>query len=161
MSTEELKALPVKEHTRDNCVLLLWAPAPLLKEAIELCEAWGFHYQTCAIWDKERIGMGYYFRQQHEHLLVATRGSPRVPLPGNRPPSVLRAPRGKHSQKPAKVYELIEQMYPGFEKIEFFARPTKQREGWTYWGNEVPNSQLGVDASSGRQDAPIGEGEAQ
>jgi N6-adenosine-specific RNA methylase IME4 len=161
MRLEELKALSVKEHARDNCVLLLWAPAPLLKEAIELSEAWGFRYQTCAVWDKERIGMGYYFRQQHEHLLVATKGSPRVPLPRNRPPSVLRAPRSKHSQKPAKVYELIEQMYPNFEKIELFARPTKPRPGWTFWGNEVPKSHLRADTKSVLRDTETKEGRTQ
>lgn len=137
LSLEELKTLPVKEHTRDNCVLFLWAPAPMLRQAFELMEAWGFSYETSAVWDKMRIGMGYYFRQQHEHLLLGTKGSPRVPLPRNRPPSILRAPRGKHSQKPAKVYELIERMYPHFAKIELFARPTQLRPGWTFWGNEV------------------------
>ncbi|MGB9023184.1 MAG: MT-A70 family methyltransferase [Candidatus Bathyarchaeia archaeon] len=161
MSLEALKNLPVRDIAKEDCVLLMWAPAPLLKQAIELVEAWGFSYCTGAIWDKERIGMGYYFRQQHEHLLVATKGSPPSPLPADRPASVLRAPRGRHSEKPSQCYELIEKMYPRFRKIELFARPTKPRPGWRYWGNEVPKSQLEADTKNSSQDTAIKEGRTQ
>jgi len=41
--------------------------------------AWGFSYRTCAVWDKEVIGPGHFFRQQHELLLLAARGSPPPP----------------------------------------------------------------------------------
>lgn len=86
--------------------------------------------------------MGYYFRAQHEVLLLATKGNPPVPAERNRPPSVIHAARAGHSEKPEKVYELIEQMYPNFEKIELFARPRKPRPGWKFWGNEVPTRDL-------------------
>jgi N6-adenosine-specific RNA methylase IME4 len=135
MSHDELCAIRVP--AAEDAVLFLWATSPKLAEAIRVLEAWGFSYRTCAVWDKERLGMGYYFRQQHELLLVAARGSLPVPEPSARPASVLRVKRGKHSAKPALVYELLESMYPAFterDRIELFNRT--DRPGWTAWGNE-------------------------
>jgi len=42
--------------------------------------AWGFEHKSQAVWDKGHVGVGYWFRGQHELLYVATRGdvSPRV-----------------------------------------------------------------------------------
>jgi N6-adenosine-specific RNA methylase IME4 len=62
-----------------DCILFLWSTVPLLAESLEVVAAWGFIYKSCAMWDKERIGMGHYFRIQHELLLVATRGAPGTP----------------------------------------------------------------------------------
>ena len=138
MTFEELKNLPVPDIAGENCVLLLWTPACKLIEAASLLNAWGFLYRTHAVWVKNTIGMGYYFRAQHEVLLLGIKGTPPAPSENNRPPSVIRARRRGHSEKPEKVYRLIEQMYPHIEKIELFARPKKPRPGWTFWGNEVP-----------------------
>jgi N6-adenosine-specific RNA methylase IME4 len=135
MSHEELCALRVP--AADDAVLFLWATSPKLAEAIDLIDRWGFSYRTCAVWDKELMGMGYYFRQQHELLLVAARGSLPVPVPAARPASVFRVKRGKHSAKPTLTYELLESMYPTFteqDRIELFNRT--DRPGWTSWGNE-------------------------
>jgi N6-adenosine-specific RNA methylase IME4 len=136
MTHEELKNLPVPDIAGETCVLFLWAPACKLLEAASLLNSWGFSYRTHAIWVKNKIGMGHYFRTQHEVLLIGTKGNPPTPAENNRPPSIIRARRRRHSEKPEKVYELIEQMYPSFEKVELFARKT--RKGWTSWGNEVP-----------------------
>jgi N6-adenosine-specific RNA methylase IME4 len=135
MPLEAICDLPVP--AAPDAVLFLWATSPKLAEAMQVIERWDFSYRTCAIWDKERMGMGYYFRQQHELLLVAARGALPVPEPSDRPPSVIRLPRGAHSDKPAIVYGLIERMYPTFtadDRLELFAR--QSRAGWTMWGNE-------------------------
>jgi N6-adenosine-specific RNA methylase IME4 len=135
MDMTELCALPVNELAADNSVLFLWVTAPKLWEGLQLINAWGFTYRTGGVWVKDKIGMGYYFRSKHEHLLIGTKGNPPLSDPSKRPPSVIEAPRTEHSEKPAVVYEIIEQMYPSFKKIELFAR--KAREGWTAWGNKV------------------------
>jgi len=135
MTLEAISQLAVP--AAPDAVLFLWATSPKLAEAMQVIERWNFSYRTCAVWDKERMGMGYYFRQQHELLLVAARGALPVPEPSDRPPSVIRLPRGTHSDKPAVVYGLLERMYPTFtaeDRIELFAR--QPREGWTMWGNQ-------------------------
>jgi len=136
MSLDEMCALPIP--AADDAVLFLWATSPKLADALRLVDAWGFSYRTCAVWDKEVIGMGYYFRQQHELLLVASRGELPVPKPSHRPPSIIRRRRGRmHSAKPPAVYEMLEKMYPHFrptDRVELFARTA--RPGWTAWSNE-------------------------
>jgi N6-adenosine-specific RNA methylase IME4/ParB-like chromosome segregation protein Spo0J len=136
MSTNAICALPVKELATDAAVLFLWTTAPHLPEALQVVAAWGFTYKTHAVWVKDWIGLGYFVRNQHELLLVATRGDMPSPSPANRPSSVIDAPRRGHSRKPDEAYEMIEQMYPELPKIELFARHT--RPGWDAWGNEIP-----------------------
>jgi N6-adenosine-specific RNA methylase IME4 len=51
------------------------------------------------------------------------------------PPSVIFAPRRKHSEKHDVFAEMIEQMFPNVPKLEMFAR--KPRDGWDVWGNEI------------------------
>lgn len=140
MSLDEICELPVGDIAADDCTLFLWTTSPKLAESLEVVNAWGFIYRTCAVWDKDRIGMGYYFRQQHELLLVATKGSPPAPEPANRLPSVFRIKRSEiHSAKPPQVAEAIEAMYPGLHspehKIELFCRTP--RAGWAIWGNQA------------------------
>lgn len=134
MSLDEIKALDMDKVAFDDCVMFMWATSPKLAEAFSVLDAWGFNYRTCAVWDKQKIGMGYYFRQQHELLLVAVRGQPPTPAPADRPSSVLSFPRGQHSAKPHEVYEIIEAMYPTLPKLEMFCRTP--REGWGTWGNQ-------------------------
>ena len=133
MDLEAIKGLSVP--AADDSVLFLWATSPKLVEALKVMEAWGFQYRTCMVWTKDRPGMGYYARQQHELLLIGKRGDLKAPDPEDRPSSLIEAPRGKHSEKPGEVYQLLERMYPLGTKVELFAR--NERDGWACWGNQV------------------------
>jgi N6-adenosine-specific RNA methylase IME4 len=135
MDHSAICGLPVGEITTTDAVLFCWATSPKLAEAMRVVEAWGFTYRTCMVWVKDRIGMGYYARQQHELLLIATKGSPPVPEPSTRPPSVLNAPRDRHSAKPLAFRGLIETMYPDLPWVELFCRTPG--DGWGVWGNEA------------------------
>jgi N6-adenosine-specific RNA methylase IME4 len=135
MTLEEICALPVSELAADDALLYLWATAPKLAECILVLEAWGFAYRTNLVWVKDKIGMGYHARNQHELLLVAKRGSIPPPAPGDRVSSVIHADRTEHSAKPAIFYELIERWYPSLPKIELFSRAP--RTGWAAWGNQA------------------------
>jgi N6-adenosine-specific RNA methylase IME4/ParB-like chromosome segregation protein Spo0J len=134
MALEEIKALPIPAG--EDAVLFLWAVSGLLPQAFEVIEAWGFECKSCLVWIKPSVGPGVWLRNRHELLLVARRGAFPPPEPEDRVDSVLEAPRGRHSQKPECLYELIERMYPHASKLEFFARA--RRPGWVAWGNEVP-----------------------
>lgn len=135
MNLDEICNLSVGDIATDDAILFLWATSPLLVQALQVIDAWGFGYRTCMVWAKDKIGMGYFVRQQHELLLIAKRGSPPMPAPANRPSSVVVAPRGKHSEKPERFYEIIEAMYPELPKVELFQR--RARVSWVGWGNEA------------------------
>jgi N6-adenosine-specific RNA methylase IME4 len=134
LSLEEIRA--IAPPTAENAVLFLWAVNCRLREALALIEAWGFDYGTNLVWVKPSIGLGNIFRNRHELLLFGRRGNLHGPDPEDRVDSVLEAARGRHSEKPEVVYELIERMYPEASKLELFARGAP-RPGWVAWGNEV------------------------
>ena len=134
MNLDEICALPVGDLATDDAILYLWATAPKLVECIEVLSAWGFEYRTNIIWDKQKIGMGYHARNQHEILLIAKRGEIPPPEAGKQVASVYSEPRGKHSSKPKFFHEMIEAAYPQLPKIELFCR--EPRDGWAVWGNQ-------------------------
>jgi N6-adenosine-specific RNA methylase IME4/ParB-like chromosome segregation protein Spo0J len=135
MDLEAIKRLLVRDLATEDAILFMWATSPKLAEAISVVEAWGFTYRSSAIWVKNQLGMGYYFRQQHELLLIATRGSMPAPAPADRPRSVFTSDRTEHSAKPAEFAEFIERMYPTLPRIELFCR--SPRHGWDVWGNQA------------------------
>jgi len=134
--TDEICARPVADITADDCALFLWATVPMLPDALRVMAAWGFEYKSHCIWAKDRIGTGYWFRNQHELLLVGTRGSIPAPAMGTQIASLVDAPVGKHSEKPDAFYEMIEGYFPSLPKIELNARAA--RPGWDAWGYEAP-----------------------
>jgi N6-adenosine-specific RNA methylase IME4 len=119
-----------------DAVLFLWAVSSLLPDALEVMDAWGFVFKTTLVWVKPSIGLGAWVRHRHELLLVGQRGNHPAPPPKARPDSVLEAARGRHSEKPVQIYELIERMYPRARRLELYARG-RPRPGWTSWGNET------------------------
>jgi len=135
MTLQDIKELPIHSNIAENSALFLWATNPCLLWAIEVLEAWGFTYKTNYVWLKDKIGTGFYNRGQHELLLIGVRGSIGAPADGDRLPSVIKAPRTVHSEKPEQVYGIIEKMYPNRKYLELFAR--KKRENWASWGDEV------------------------
>lgn len=136
MSLADICALPVPAD--DNCVLYLWATAPLLVEALQVVDAWGFTYKTSAVWDKEKIGVGYWFRGQHELLLVGVRGKVSPPPQPLRVSSVYREARTAHSRKPDIVRTHIASWFPDVPKLEMFCRYPSP--GWHVWGNQVDST---------------------
>lgn len=136
MTISEIQALDVPAG--DDCVLYLWATVTHAQEAFDVLEAWGFEYKTQAVWKKERLGVGYWFRGEHELLYVGTRGDASPPDPDARRSSVFSEPAREHSRKPEIVRTHIEQAHPDARKLEMFARDGKT--GWELWGDETPET---------------------
>ena len=133
LPTDAIKTLTIP--AADDCALFLWATVPMLDQAIEVMKAWGFAYKSAMFWNKDRTGTGYWTLNRVEILLIGTRGNVPAPNPGEQPPQVIEAARGRHSEKPAIFAEIIERLYPSVPKLEMFAR--EARPGWDVWGNEV------------------------
>lgn len=133
MSLADIKALPVADVAAKDCLLFMWTVSHLQGAAFEVADAWGFKPVSVAfIWNKGRMGMGYWTRQDSEICHLFKRGKPRRLSRGVR--AGIAAPRREHSRKPDEQYERIERLVAG-PYLEMFARQT--RPGWTSWGNEV------------------------
>ncbi len=131
-------ARDVASIAAEDCVLFLRATAPMLLQALSVVSSWGFAYKTHFVWAKDRIGTGYWCRNKHELLLIATRGRIPAPAMGTQADSLIEAPVGEHSEKPHEFHEIIERYFPSLPKIELNAR--RARPGWDLWGNEAPDN---------------------
>lgn len=60
MDLDEIKNLPIREIAAANCILFLWVTFPLLKEELEVMEAWGFKYK----------GLGFYGLNEIKNQMV-------------------------------------------------------------------------------------------
>ena len=136
MKTIDICKLPVQDICEKDCLLFLWVISPMLKQGIEVGEAWGFQYITVGfVWDKQRILPGRYTMSQIEQCLIFRRGKIPKPRGKRNIRQFLSVKRGKHSVKPYEVRQRITEMFPHHEKIELFAR--ERFAGWDAWGNEV------------------------
>ena len=134
------KIMDIEPPAAKDAVLFMCAPNPMLKQAIQVAESFGFSYKTNIAWVKNKAGTGHYVRGKHELLLICTKGDIGTPKEEDRPDSVIKAPVGKHSQKPEIIFSIIEKMYPtssGHKYFEMFSRPKTKRQGWKYWGLEA------------------------
>lgn len=140
MKTEDIKRLPIKRlHDPEGCHCYLWVTNNHLKDGFEVLEAWGFQYITMITWQKDRAGLGQYFRGLTEHCLFGTTKK-RLPykiIDGKRQQGVTGfiEPRREHSRKPDTMRKMIETVSHG-PMIEIFAR--QEYKGWDCYGNELP-----------------------
>jgi N6-adenosine-specific RNA methylase IME4 len=110
-----------------------------LFESQRLFAAWGFVFKSSFVWVKPTIGIGNYWRNAHEFLLLGVRGG--LTAQDKSLPSWLEAAREGHSEKPERVRHLIERLSPG-PYLELFGR--QRVEGWTVWGNECRPSSMSL-----------------
>lgn len=139
MSLYEILDLPVAEVADEPAHLYLWVPNALLREGLQVVEAWGFQYKANLVWHKVRKdggpdgrGVGFYFRNTTELILFGTRGkNARTLAPGRRQVNIIRTMKREHSRKPDEQYKIIEACSAG-PYLELFARGC--RKGWSAWG---------------------------
>lgn len=130
-------------HEHAHCYM--WVTSNFLPDGLWLMKEIGFSYKTTLCWAKPRIGIGQYFRGQHELVLFGVRGRGMHPsvYTGRRDvSSLLEADHGfipgtrhrKHSEKPGEFYATVEARSKG-PYLEMFARRARRR--WKSWGNEI------------------------
>ncbi len=131
----------------DDAVLFMWRVSSQVEEAYRVVRAWGFTPKSELVWlkrtatGKRWFGMGRSVRAEHETCVIATRGRPVRLLANVR--STFEAPAGRHSAKPDVFFDIVESLYAG-PYVELFAR--RHRDGWTCFGNELPQ-RTAADAS--------------
>jgi N6-adenosine-specific RNA methylase IME4 len=149
-SVDQIAALPVANLAAKDCALFIWGIWVMFPEVLQVVDAWGFTYKTCAFnWSKAnvsqidmfrsdadtQIGLGYWVRQDSEFCLLATRGIPKRKST-NIHQGIIELLR-EHSRKPDCVYGRIEHLVDG-PYLELFARQT--RPNWTSWISRCSSS---------------------
>ena len=144
MPLADLKKLPVARISDSTAVCFMWATNPLLKQAFELMEAWGFQYKTIfKVWLKRTaggtpvIGTGWYTRPSVELLLVGTKGGGYMSWKTTcSEPQEHPGLRRIHSEKPPEIRDSVRDFFNVPNRIELFAR--QRAPDWDAWGLEVP-----------------------
>ena len=124
--------------TSENSIMFLWTIDKYLFEAQQIAEKLGYKLHARMIWNKVNgIPAAFTIRYGHEYLLYMYKGKllPIKKEERGKIHSVFTEKVKKHSQKPIIAYEIIERLYPNTNKLEMYARNT--RENWDCWGNEV------------------------
>lgn len=145
MTIEDIKRMGVGAAgggiANEDCVLFMWATFPMLREALDVIEAWGFSYKTVAFnWVKQNrngtgifMGLGNWTRSNSEICLLATKGKPKRISGSVR--SIVLSPLQQHSRKPAEIRDRIVELMGDLPRIELFAR--EAAPGWDVWGNDA------------------------
>ena len=153
LNIKDLRNLPIKDISDNDCILFMWVTMPKLNECFDLIKAWGFEYKTVAfVWIKTNkrkavnqssffpeesfddfMGLGRWTRANAELCLLATKG--RIQRIGKGVKQIIYSPIQKHSQKPDETRDRIIELVGDLPRIELFAR--QKTEGWNIWGNEL------------------------
>ena len=138
LKLHELKQLDVRSISDEDCLLFMWTTGPQMANSIILGEAWGFEYKTVAfVWDKMVHNPGRYTLSQTEFVLVFKKGKIPSPRGARNVRQLITSHRNEHSTKPIEVIDGITKMFPEQNKIELFARSS--RNGWDNWGIDAPS----------------------
>jgi N6-adenosine-specific RNA methylase IME4 len=143
MTIADLKALPVQALSDNPCALLMWFTGSFAKEAIEVCEAWGFKFiRIDTVWEKikktggKHAACGPWGMSNAEFVLLGTKGKA-CSMQKVRNQYVIQKAcyTGVHSEKPESILELFDKRFGDVPRLELFSR--KHRQGWDCFGDEV------------------------
>ncbi|MYA29218.1 MAG: hypothetical protein F4090_02570 [Nitrospira sp. SB0672_bin_25] len=144
MNYDEIAAVPVAKWADDEAFLWLWATnsrsrssgKPILMQAFELMDTWGFRYYTTLTWNKATgpCPFGPY-QITTEHCLFGYRGKCVFPKESlGKMKTAFSARVTKHSEKPSILYDNIRNYFDG-PFLDVFAR--RRHLGFDAWGDQV------------------------
>jgi N6-adenosine-specific RNA methylase IME4 len=121
----------------DGCHLYVWTTHRFLPDTLKLFERWGASYQCLMTWRKNVGITPFSWMYDTEHVVFGRLGSLKLKQLGLR--LSFDAPVAGHSVKPDVFFDRVLAASPE-PRLEMFAR--RKRDGFTVWGNEVPDGVL-------------------
>ncbi len=154
MPTKQGCQLPVGDIADPDCILLMWGTWPLLADAMQIIDSWGFKQTTGfpMIKIKEVLvtaagdplivptyGTGFWVRGCSEYVLICRRKDKRG-RPKNHTKNFvgILSSEAVHSRKPQNLHEFGSALEG--PRLELFAR--RPTPGWEIWGNQVNSVKL-------------------
>ena len=150
MSMDAMMDLPVEAWAARDSFLAMWVYDPMLPQALELANSWGFSFVTVLFrWFKTTdgqlrmfnptptpsFGLGYHTRGGAcEECWLFKRGRG-VPVLRHDIRKEFFAEVREHSRKPDEVADWLVDLYGDVSRLEMFART--RRQGWDVSGNEI------------------------
>lgn len=128
----------IRALSHDDAVWWFWVRNHeiLNGRAVAILEAAGFERKALLTWGKDKMGRGQYLRDKTEHCILAVLGNPPVLLSADT--TLLMAPRGGHSEKPASFYDVVERVCPAPRYADLFSHERVSRPGWDMHSTSTP-----------------------
>ncbi len=145
MTQEEIfRCVPLSRWAAEDAFIWLWATnsrsrssgKPVLRQAFELLDLWGFRYYTMLTWSKGTgpCPFGPY-QITTEHCLFGYRGKCKFSKHSlGKMKTMFETSATRHSEKPAVLYEHIRRYFPS-RRLDVFSR--RAHEGFDSWGDEA------------------------
>lgn len=144
LTYDEIADVPITNWAAEESFLWLWATnsksrssgKPILIQAFDLMNHWGFEYYTILTWDKATGPCPFGpFQITSEHCLFGYRGKCKFPKESlGKMKTVFNASVTRHSEKPKLLYEYISSYFEG-PRLDVFAR--RRHDGFSSWGDQV------------------------
>lgn len=140
---EELHKQFLSIGTEEKHNVFMWCIDKYLCEADEFMKRLGYKRHARIIWDKlNGPSPAFTVRFRTEYLVWYYKPGkivmPRKECRGKYS-TIIREGSTVHSKKPIAAYEMLEDMFAAENKIELFARNT--RDGWDCFGSEVQSDE--------------------
>jgi N6-adenosine-specific RNA methylase IME4 len=143
MTIQDICDLDVQSISSANSICFMYTTNYHLRDSFEVLKAWGFKFCSQIIWCKQdyegrfdNAGVGSYFINTFEPIIIGVRGNVPSPEFGKRLGSIIYEQKSPtHSEKPASVPDALNFMFPELSKIELFSR--RNIPGFYSWGNQV------------------------
>lgn len=120
----------VQKIAAPTCVLYLVTPAPMVEAGLTTLRAWGFEMKAShVVVSQSTVRETPWALEQHEVVLVGSRGPDAAPIEQHVPPSVFYT----SNLERGTILDRLERAYPDGDKVRLFA--TEERSGWTSWGH--------------------------
>ena len=144
MTFSEIVNIDIPKWAHKNAFLWIWATnsrsrsskRPVIQQAFDLMEEWGFRYYAMLTWNKENgvCPFGPY-QITSEYCLFGYRGKFLVPKESmGKMKTVFFESSKRHSEKPKIFYDNVRKYFHG-PRLDVFAR--KRHDGFDAWGNEA------------------------
>ena len=130
LSIEKLSKFKIP--ATEDSIIWLWTTHKFLPDSFNLLKIWNFEYKVTLVWNKIKMGMGFWLRMQSEFCLLGVRGKPDWNLTNEK--DILNIKRREHSRKPDEFYNIVKNLTPNTNRIDIFSREI--RDGFTQYGNE-------------------------
>ena len=136
MTDKEILDFPINDYCHDNSSLFIWTTQQKLPLALSCLNFWEFKYNRIITWIKDG-GINIHGLQNiTEFLIFGYKGimlDSQI-IKGKFIKTAYKAPRTRHSEKPAAVYEAIRDRFRA-PRIDIYAR--RRHIGYDVFGNEI------------------------